>query len=255
MGDEQEGSAGGQVLQDIFHDCWIILRSSNQTDGDSCHLKVSTDSSDSEDEANQSLDNRPEYKQAEEKERLEAGQQPNVRGALEERLNLESGNLNLEEQLNRVKLAESTLSSSILKEGVGASFGETGGGYPHIDIGSLGSNSTIVIGTHITVVSENSRPINTSPSTTPGGSNPALDNTSSASVTTCNSYGSGQQRPSVSSNLERQNLERQTEDIRFYFTSQLGHGTLPWIVQPAPQFENFTVVIFLPKNNLTFDLF
>ena len=220
--------------------------------GYSCHDKVSTDSSDSDEEANQSLDNRPEYKQEEEKERLEAGQQPNVRGALEERLNLESGNLNLEEQLNRVKLAESTLSSSILKEGVGASFGEAGGAYPHIDIGSLGSNSTIVIGTHITVVSENSRPINTSPSTTPGGSNPALDNTSSASVTTCNSSGSGQQRPSVSSNLERQNferqnLERQTEDIRFYFTSQLGHGTLPWIVQPAPQFENFTVVRFLTQ--------
>ena len=224
---------------------------SNQPNGYSCHPKVTDSSSDSDEEADQSLDDRPEYKQEEEKEedRLEAGEQPNVRGALEEQKS------NLEEQLNRVRLADVTLSPSILKEGVGASFGEAG--HPHIDIGSLGSNSTIVIGTHITLVSENTRPINTSPSTTPGGSNPALDNTSSASVTTCNSSASGQQKPiCVSSNLERQNLERQnlerqnlerqnlerqTEDIRFYFTSQLGHGTLPWIVQPAPQFENFTV--------------
>ena len=172
-----------------------------------------TDSSDSDDEACQSLDDRPEYREEEEKE---------IVGALVE-------------QLNRVKLAENTISSSNLKEGVGASFGDGGAAHPHIDIGSLGSNSTIVIGTHITVVSENTKPINTSPSTTPGGSNPALD---TASVTTSASSGSGQ-RPCVSSNLDRQ-----TDDIRFYFTSQLGHGTLPWIVQPAPQFENFTVKIF-----------
>ena len=195
---------------------------------------MTTDSSDSDSEADQSLDDRPEYQQVEKEEEdpLEAGEQPNV-GVLEERLNLEPGNLNLEEKLNRVKLAESTL-----KEGVGASFGEVGSAHPHIDIGSLGSNSTIVIGTHITVVSENTKPINTSPSTTPGGSNPALDTTSSASVTTSASSGSGT-RSCVSSNLDRQ-----TEDIRFYFTSQLGHGTLPWIVQPAPQFENFTVETF-----------
>ena len=206
-----------------------------------------TDSSDSDSEADQSLDDRPEYKEAEEKEKedsLEAGEQPNV-GAVEEQRNLEPGNLNLEEHLNRVKIAESTLSSSILKEGVGASFGEAGAAHPHIDIGSLGSNSTIVIGTHITVVSENTKPINTSPSTTPGGSNPALDTTSTSSTSTT----SGPRQCASSNlerqNIERQNLERQTEDIRFYFTSQLGHGTLPWIVQPAPQFENFTVKTFL----------
>ena len=197
-----------------------------------------TDSSDSDSEADQSLDDRPEYQQAEkekeEENHLEAGEKPSV-GFLEERLPLEPGNLNLEEQLSRVKLAESSLSSSILKEGVGASCGDAGSAHPHIDIGSLGSNSTIVIGTHITVISENTKPINTSPSTTPGGSNPALDTTS---VTTSASSGSGQ-RPCVSSNLDRQ-----TEDIRFYFTSQLGHSTLPWIVQPAPQFENFTVEFF-----------
>ena len=183
-----------------------------------------TDSSDSDDEACQSLDDRPEYRE-EEKEGEDVG-------ALLEPL---------VEQLNRVKLAENTISSSNLKEGVGASFGDGGAAHPHIDIGSLGSNSTIVIGTHITLVSENTKPINTSPSTTPGsGSNPALDTaSSSSSVTTCTSSGSAQRVSLI--------LERQTEDIRFYFTSQLGHSNLPWIVQPAPQFENFTVVVFLAR--------
>ena len=223
-----------------FMDFWIIFN----VKWHSFHnYKVATDSSDSDSEADQSLDDRPEYQQAEkekeEESSLEGGEQPDV-GALEERFHLVPGNLNLEEQLNRVKLGEGTLSSSsILKEGVGASFGEAGSAHPHIDIGSLGANSTIVIGTHITMVSENTKPINTSPSTTPGGSNPALDTTSSGSLTTSSASSGSGQRPCLSSNLDRQ-----TEDIRFYFTSQLGHATLPWIVQPAPQFENFTVEIF-----------
>ena len=185
-----------------------------------------TDSSDSDDETCQSLDDRPEYREEGEKEE-------EIVGALVE-------------QLNRVKLAENTISSSNLKEGVGASFGDGGAAHPHIDIGSLGSNSTIVIGTHITLVSENTKPINTSPSTTPGsGSNPALDtaSSSSSSATTCTSSGSAQRVSLI--------LERQTEDIRFYFTSQLGHSNLPWIVQPAPQFENFTVVVFWLDDNPT----
>ena len=189
------------------------------------------DSSDSDDEASQSLDDRPEYREEEEKEENGEGV-----GALVE-------------QLNRVKLAENAISSSNLKEGVGASFGDGGAAHPHIDIGSLGSNSTIVIGTHITLVSENTKPINTSPSTTPGsGSNPALDtaSSSSSSATTCTSSGSAQRVSLI--------LERQTEDIRFYFTSQLGHSNLPWIVQPAPQFENFTVVVFWLDDNSTFSM-
>jgi len=93
-----------------------------------------TDSSDSSDEGELSLDDRPEYREEQEVAQVLS---------LEERADDNS----LEEQLGRVKLAEGALS-----EGVGASFGEKGALPPHIDIGSLGSNSTIVIGTHITVL-------------------------------------------------------------------------------------------------------
>ena len=110
-----------------------------------------TDSSDSSDEGELSLDDRPEYREEQEVAQVLS---------LEERADDNS----LEEQLGRVKLAEGAL-----REGVGASFGEKGALPPHIDIGSLGSNSTIVIGTHITVLpAENTKPIQTSPTTTPG---------------------------------------------------------------------------------------
>ena len=172
-----------------------------------------TDSSDSSDEGELSLDDRPEYREEQEVAQVLS---------LEERADDNS----LEEQLGRVKLAEGAL-----REGVGASFGEKGALPPHIDIGSLGSNSTIVIGTHITVLpAENTKPIQTSPTTTPGESTPALDHSSTTSVTT-----------STSSVSSTSNLQRQTEDIRFFFTSQLANPTLPWIVPPATHFENFTV--------------
>ena len=103
---------------------------------------------------------------------------------------------------------------------------------PNLSFPNMGPHCTVVVGTYVATTST------TTTTPTEGSSQERLQAPSTGSSTSSSS---------TLTTPSKERLAEHTEDIRTYYTTQLGNGPLPWVVQPPSHFENFTIEMVIKE--------
>ena len=111
---------------------------------------------------------------------------------------------------------------------------------PNLSFPNMGAHCTVVVGTYVAGPPSSRTSTTTTP--TEGGSLERLQAPSTGSSTSSSS---------TLTTPSKERLAEHTEDIRTYYTTQLGNGPLPWVVQPPSHFENFTIEMVIKEVRLS----